>query len=633
MPVWLPHMYQPGPVPQAPVPLTPPLDLSGAIESVFDRLDASKRRKMEEQRLELERQRQAAAAEHDRFQRGISQGYLDLGRQDRATAETTRQDKAKALRQKEVEDAWGAYMTAERSGNASLIAEAGARLSRLGLLDDRATGGGVSPEGEGIVDPWSEDMATPIEEGSSEAIVPPLGMVGPAQASDVEDIELEGENDPDAIRYPWGDQDASAALAEAEFFERYPGHGAPEDEEYTRELGERTRPLEGGPDVEIPRFVPDGEEETYLMLLAQGNSNDEIRAMKGWEDVGENVAPGGDRAAAETAGILEPGEEITLGQEVESDPNFQEEPEDPYGGLEPSALQRGSPGAPGNRFRDPVSGRSYEAPGLSTGANPLLVRESLQSLVDNAPSEDHKAAAEQAIAMAERIASGPDVTYEEAIEYGISLYEKRAAALEARGLQEMRTRNRGGGGSASGFSKADVSRLGGVSDDTREDIRLIATQEKFSALQQSQRDVNEVIARVSSRDALSQRGAIGSLLKSISGAAATDQERAFYLNSVGLPNTVLDKWANLFEGGELNEELLGQLRSLMQGANGRLAKERQRIGGQAYEFVRSRSGAMTPEEREAEAERARGFFTGYSPPSQKRASPNEEADNLINSGP
>lgn len=580
------------------------MDVTPGLQMALQQMENDRRAEQEAKRLQFQREQSLLENDRANKQLGISQGYLDLGKQDRTIGEEQRKRDAAAAREKQVEQAWAGYMTAQRSGSPSLLAEAAARLQRLG----------VNPEGPNIpTSPGIEpEMATPIEAGSSEAIVPeedPYGLgpsgVAPSPSVDafaeqygssVEDVNLEEDS---VMQWRRGDVGASAADpfagltngpgyegADPEFKSKYPDRDLPEDvhNEYARKLGEYTRALEGQKNLEIPDFVPPGDENTYLALLARGEPMPEE-----WTRAGENVPPA---------------EPDPLGYGVPEG----DSPPDVSTPLTPSAM----------RFRDSVTGTIYESPGESANANPQLVRKSLSALVEGAPSEEHKAAAEQAIQLAESAASGPDVTFEEAIELGTNFYEMRSRQLEARSLQEMRSANRGGGGGApGGFGKAETARLRGMSSDTLDEIRLLATQEKFGGLQQTQRDVNEVLAKVQSKDALSQRGAIGSLLRQMSGAAATDQERSFYLHGVGLPNAVLDKWANLAEGGELNETLLLQLRDMMRGASGRLGQERKRIGSQAYGLVMRRSGAMSPEEREAEARRAQGFFIGYdSLPSQ-----------------
>jgi len=129
-----------------------------------------------------------------------------------------------------------------------------------------------------------------------------------------------------------------------------------------------------------------------------------------------------------------------------------------------------------------------------------------------------------------------------------SAEERAAAALAAR------QRRGSGSGGAPGTGALKPADIKGVLGDVRAD-------KKLAALKQSERDLMEIVRMTNSPNAFEQRAAIGAKVKEISGAAATDKEREFYLGATGFWNSLDTKINSITEGGKVSPELMNQLRS------------------------------------------------------------------------
>jgi hypothetical protein len=125
---------------------------------------------------------------------------------------------------------------------------------------------------------------------------------------------------------------------------------------------------------------------------------------------------------------------------------------------------------------------------------------------------------------------------------------RNLATLDAR-----KARGGGGGGPTGGVApkSTEVDAI----------FRGIRADFKVAALEQSERDLQQIINMTNSPNAFDQRSAIAAKVKEMSGATATDKEREFYLGGTGFWNSLEGKLNSVTAGGKMSPELMNQLRS------------------------------------------------------------------------
>lgn len=198
----------------------------------------------------------------------------------------------------------------------------------------------------------------------------------------------------------------------------------------------------------------------------------------------------------------------------------------------------------------------------------------------------------------------------------LSAEERQRLALEARA-------RRGGSGGAPVAGRPKQTEVSSIYDDVSRDVKL-------PAMGQSERDLMSILQMTNSPNAFDQRSAIGAKVKEISGAAATDKEREFYLGGAGLWSSLETKLNNVTEGGKLSPDLLQQLRQHALSRLQMIRAERARaaeIGARRLDGI---SGS--PEEIERQKGIMRDYFMGQGgkkPDSGPKKGAAEEADDLL----
>ncbi len=192
----------------------------------------------------------------------------------------------------------------------------------------------------------------------------------------------------------------------------------------------------------------------------------------------------------------------------------------------------------------------------------------------------------------------------------LSAEERQRLALEAR------AKKAGSGGGAPGGRPPKTTDTNAIFDDVARDF-------KIQALTQSERDLQQIINMTNSGNALDQRAAIAAKIKEMSGTAASDKEREFYLGSAGFWNSLESKINSYAEGGRLSPELLQQLRTH---ALSRLDYMRQQrsMAAEAAKRRVDMIGAGREDLKEGFSE-----YYGGAPKKKPPGDPNAEADELL----
>lgn len=192
----------------------------------------------------------------------------------------------------------------------------------------------------------------------------------------------------------------------------------------------------------------------------------------------------------------------------------------------------------------------------------------------------------------------------------LSAEERQRLALEARA-------KRGGTGGAPGVKAPKTTEVNAIFDDVARDFKL-------PALTQSERDLQAIINMTNSPNALDQRAAIAAKIKEMSGTAASDKEREFYLGAAGFWNGLESKINSYTEGGRLSPELLQQLRSH---ALSRLdfARSQRTMAAEAAKRRVDMIGAGGEDLKQGFSE----YYGGDGAPKKTAGDPNAEADELL----
>lgn len=159
-----------------------------------------------------------------------------------------------------------------------------------------------------------------------------------------------------------------------------------------------------------------------------------------------------------------------------------------------------------------------------------------KSLLEQAVTPAEKEAANRALAWGmSRIGTAP---VEEVTKELVHRYDTDMGNSTKVQLQDMRTRNRGGGGKGGpvGPSKADKF----TNQVDMEDAKLTEAivnneqqQSKVAALRDYESDLEKLEQMISSGNALSERGAIAEYLKTLTGKQSTDRERQQITGAAG----------------------------------------------------------------------------------------------------
>jgi hypothetical protein len=207
---------------------------------------------------------------------------------------------------------------------------------------------------------------------------------------------------------------------------------------------------------------------------------------------------------------------------------------------------------------------------------------------------------------------------DEAIKTAIGIYEaqkNREGQLERAKLLEQgkdaRFARRGAGGPPSGAPSQ--KNLESAFDNVQSIISSVSSNFKPAASHSNRRDLMAILDLIESPNALDQRAAIGQKVKMISGAAATDKEREYYIGSSGFWSRMENMANDYMSKGELATTLRDQLRShaLM------MLQHEERNRGEAFSAANARLDTV-PNIDEATRERhrqaLRSFYNGEAAP-------------------
>jgi hypothetical protein len=222
------------------------------------------------------------------------------------------------------------------------------------------------------------------------------------------------------------------------------------------------------------------------------------------------------------------------------------------------------------------------------------------------------------------------VPLKDVVAKAVDVYETEVDQLM--GVQRAVAANPKGGGIGAGMvgpgmTAGERGRLGMVFDDLKGIISEVRLQTGVGrSFEEADASLNKMMSMLSqkNRGGLHERAALANFITGFFGKASSNRELDFLKESTGFWNTLENAARQVTAGGTLNEDLLSQLASSTAIAKADIARRRSAAGDMAYNWVMGSMSPMTPEERQQQAELARGIFTGRAAPRGGSAQPKKQ---------
>lgn len=258
-----------------------------------------------------------------------------------------------------------------------------------------------------------------------------------------------------------------------------------------------------------------------------------------------------------------------------------------------------------------------------------------QSLLSQAVTPEEKEAATRAMAYGMSLVGtmGVDKIQSEIVHR----YDTDTGYAEKRGLQQMRTRNRGVGGpgvpGVAGPSKADKwgAKLNADLYD-RVDKLVSATQgsENYKKISDLENETNLIETQLNQANAMSDRVAVQRLLLALTGKASRESEQTAITGAAGKWEQFKNKlslWTS--DDPRLTAKFVQEFRGLLDAQKKFISSQKEKIGRSAAAAVRDEAVGYSDEERMAAADVAYGRITGRHTqeykPAHERATPKPAA--------
>lgn len=222
-------------------------------------------------------------------------------------------------------------------------------------------------------------------------------------------------------------------------------------------------------------------------------------------------------------------------------------------------------------FKDATGKTMYEYDSAKVQADQKdSVRQGLQSLLDNATTDEEKKAARAAIGFATG-AVGNGLNPKEAYTQGLTYYEK---ALSEQGKTAR-------AGVSSGWGQ--LKEFGNKAESVHKDVMQ---QFGIPKLEQSELDLRQGLAAITANNGLGDTAALGKFMKDLEAGRISDEDVKRYANSAGWINEFLN-FGNRILNGEKNPELMSQLKGLLETNLSLIQKRRQEAADNAYMSIYS----------------------------------------------
>ena len=187
------------------------------------------------------------------------------------------------------------------------------------------------------------------------------------------------------------------------------------------------------------------------------------------------------------------------------------------------------------------------------------------------------------------------------------LDQYRSQARGNFGLETAKLKKKRGGGGGSAYDG-----LGGDKDNfnqVRATVKDVGLLEKASDMNKAEAAMSQALASASSSSSLGQRQALAGIIKSMFGAASSNQELSFVLNSGGVENKAMMAINNWTGEGEIPPKMIQAAITEMKRALALLEQRRAVTAQQAYDQIYNAGIPYHSEdERRAHAEWARNMF-------------------------
>lgn len=169
---------------------------------------------------------------------------------------------------------------------------------------------------------------------------------------------------------------------------------------------------------------------------------------------------------------------------------------------------------------------------------------------------------------------------------------------------------KGGGVDGEPMSKEQRMRLGAVSDDASKIIDQVARDGNYKGVDKAGGDVRRGLEMLSGdRSGFRDTQAMAQLLREMSGLAVSDAEYRRTVGGEGAVERLKIALGQITDGGKLPDSTVRELREVFQRAERVHHLRMDEMGKQAFEQVQRRLLAATPDERDSQADAARGYFT------------------------
>jgi len=269
-----------------------------------------------------------------------------------------------------------------------------------------------------------------------------------------------------------------------------------------------------------------------------------------------------------------------------------------------------APGTPtrGGRFvikdKSGATVHSYDEP-LERMKSQMSIKGALGAMGLAATTEREKAAVEAASkAGAQMLDLG--LAPDQAVKYAVDIYGKTL------NQEFKKTYPQGAGGGSGGpvMGKEERQRVSALSDDASKIIDQVARDEKKGEVSKAGLHINRGLELLKGdRSGFRDTQAMAQLLREMSGLAVTEQEYNRTVGGEGF-RTLVEKALSFYGStGKLPDETIRELKAVFQRAQASYKRALAAMGTKAYEQVKRRLLLATPEEREAQADAARGYFT------------------------
>lgn len=194
----------------------------------------------------------------------------------------------------------------------------------------------------------------------------------------------------------------------------------------------------------------------------------------------------------------------------------------------------------------------------------------------------------------------------EAVKYAVDIYGKTLKQE----FRPAKAGTAGAGGGGGGMGKEQRMRLGGMSDDESKIIDQVARDGKIQEVSKAGLHIQRGLDLLKGdRSGFRDTQAMAELLREMSGLAVTEQEYNRTVGGNGF-KTLVEKALSFYTStGKLPDETIRELQEVFTRAMGSYKTAKVAMGQKAYDQVKRRLITGTPEEREAQADAARGYFT------------------------